>query len=52
MGLIGARELENIEQGKQQNYLAHGSIEDKTKVRHLKNYHLIFRILPDRLRRR
>jgi anaerobic magnesium-protoporphyrin IX monomethyl ester cyclase len=46
MGLIGARELENIEQGKQQNYLAHGSIQDKKKVRQLKNYHLMFRILP------
>jgi len=46
MGLIGPRELENIEQGKQQNYLAHGSIEDKGKVRQLNNYHLLFRILP------
>ena len=46
MGLIGDRELENIERGKQQNYLAHGSIEDEEKKRHLKNYHLIFRILP------
>ena len=46
MGLIGTRELENIEQGKQQNYLAHGSIEDTQKVRQLKNYHLMFRILP------
>lgn len=46
MGLIGPRELENIEQGKQQNYLAHGSIEKREQVRHLKNYHLIFRILP------
>ena len=46
MGLIGARELDNIEQGKQQNYLAHGSIEDRAKVTHLKNYHLIFRLLP------
>ncbi|HSD09337.1 MAG TPA: hypothetical protein VLF14_00005, partial [Candidatus Binatia bacterium] len=46
MGLIGPREVANIEQGKQQNYLAHGSIEDERKKRHLKNYHLIFRILP------
>jgi hypothetical protein len=46
MGLIGPRELENIEQGKQQNYLAHGSVEDQAMVRHLKNYHLLFRMLP------
>jgi radical SAM superfamily enzyme YgiQ (UPF0313 family) len=46
MGLIGPREIDNIEEGKQQNYLAHGSIEDKQKVRALKNYHLMFRILP------
>lgn len=46
MGLIGPRELENIEQGRQQNYLAHGSVEDREMVRHLKNYHLVFRILP------
>src|SRR5438874_8199173 len=26
-GLIGPREMENIAQGKQQNYLAHGSID-------------------------
>src|SRR5207245_11163790 len=30
----------------QQNYLAHGSIEDEKKVKQLKNYHLLFRILP------
>jgi radical SAM superfamily enzyme YgiQ (UPF0313 family) len=46
MGLLGARELENIEEGRQQNYLAHGSIEDTQRVRHLKNYHLMFRLLP------
>jgi radical SAM superfamily enzyme YgiQ (UPF0313 family) len=46
MGLIGPREIENIEEGRQQNYLAHGSIEDQKKVRHLKNYHLLFRLLP------
>lgn len=46
LGLIGPRELENIEQGRQQNYLAHGSVEDRETVRHLKNYHVIFRILP------
>ena len=46
MGLIGAREMENIEQGKQQNYLAHGSVEDPDRVKRLKNYHLLFRILP------
>ena len=46
MGLIGPREMENIAQGKQQNYLAHGSIEDGKKVKQLKNYHLLFRILP------
>jgi radical SAM superfamily enzyme YgiQ (UPF0313 family) len=46
MGLIGAREIDNIEQGKQQNYLAHGSVEDGGKIRHLKNYHLLFRLLP------
>jgi anaerobic magnesium-protoporphyrin IX monomethyl ester cyclase len=46
MGLIGSDEIENIEQGKQQNYLAHGSIEDRHTVRQLKNYHLLFRLLP------
>jgi radical SAM superfamily enzyme YgiQ (UPF0313 family) len=46
LGLIGPRELENIEEGRQQNYLAHGSVEDREKIRQLKNYHLIFRILP------
>lgn len=46
MGLIGEREIENIELGRQQNYLAHGSIEDRATRRHLKNYHLIFRLLP------
>lgn len=46
MGLIGEREMENIELGRQQNYLAHGSIEDDATRRHLKTYHLIFRLLP------
>jgi radical SAM superfamily enzyme YgiQ (UPF0313 family) len=46
MGLIGPRELENIEEGRQQNYLAHGSIEDREKARALKCYHLLFRLLP------
>src|SRR6185503_8745391 len=46
MGLIGDREIENIEEGRQQNYLAHGSIEDKKQVKQLKNYHLLFRLLP------
>lgn len=46
MGLIGDREIENIEEGRQQNYLAHGSIEDQTQVKQLKNYHLLFRLLP------
>jgi radical SAM superfamily enzyme YgiQ (UPF0313 family) len=46
MGLIGPRELDNIEQGKQQNYLAHGSVEDGARIRQLKNYHLLFRLLP------
>ncbi len=45
-GLIGPREVENIVQGKQQNYLAHGSVEDAEKVKRLKNYHLLFRLLP------
>ncbi len=46
MGLIGARELANIEEGRQQNYLAHGSVEDRAQIRHLKTYHLLFRLLP------
>jgi radical SAM superfamily enzyme YgiQ (UPF0313 family) len=46
VGLIGDREIENIEAGRQQNYLAHGSVEGQTKIRQLKNYHLLFRLLP------
>lgn len=46
LGLLGPRELENIETGRQQNYLAHGSIEDAEQARQLKNYHLLFRLAP------
>ncbi len=45
-GLIGPRERENIDAGRQQNYLAHGSVEDPQQIRHLKTYHLLFRLLP------
>lgn len=46
MGLIGEREIENIEEGRQQNYLAHGSIDDPEAVRRLGSYHLLFRLVP------
>ena len=45
-GLIGPREIEQIEDGGQEHYLAHGSVEDTATVRHLKNYHVLFRLLP------
>lgn len=45
-GLLGQREIEQIEEGRQENYLAHGSVEDIATVRHLKNYHVLFRLLP------
>ncbi|MCK6556207.1 cobalamin-dependent protein [Candidatus Binatia bacterium] len=45
-GLIGQREIEQIEEGRQEHYLAHGSVEDIETVRQLKSYHVLFRLLP------
>lgn len=45
-GLIGEGDLERINNGLQENYLSTGSVSEGKRMINLKNYHLIFRILP------
>lgn len=45
-GLIDDGDLKKINDGLQENYLSTGSVGDGKRMVNLKNYHLIFRILP------
>jgi len=45
-GLIGDDDLKKINDGLQENYLSTGSVGEGKRMINLKNYHLIFRILP------
>lgn len=45
-GYLSDGEIDDIEEGRQENYLSTGSVRDPKRMINLKNYHLIFRILP------
>lgn len=45
-GFLTESDLENIEEGGQENYLSTGSVKPGERMVNLKNYHLLFRILP------
>lgn len=45
-GVISDKDLECIENGKHENYLSTGSVGSGERMINLKNYHLLFRILP------
>lgn len=45
-GLLNDGDIDDIEEGRQENYLSTGSVKDSRRMINLKNYHLIFRILP------
>ncbi len=44
--LIKDEDIKNIEEGRQENYLSTGSVSDRKRRRYLKNYHLLFRLVP------
>lgn len=45
-GLIDEKILKDIYEGRQENYLSTGWVMDKRLMRDLKNYQLVFRIIP------
>ena len=45
-GLITDEDIKSIESGQQQNYLATGSVGDRQRQMKLKNYQLLFRMIP------
>lgn len=45
-GYITKDDVERMEEGLQENYLSTGSVMEKDRQKYLKNFHIIFRILP------
>lgn len=45
-GIITQKDVDVMEDGLQENYLSTGSVMEKNRQKFLKNYHIIFRILP------
>lgn len=46
LGIINEFDIDKIEEGQQENYLSTGSVKKGKQMINLKNYHLIFRMLP------